>query len=391
MMNYLKLFVILLGITLFSGILTAQTSEDSLMKKNNKSIFTSIGGYGNIVYRQDFRAKDASVNVDRIVLFAGHKFNDKISFFSELAIEDAKVTGGENGGEVALEKAFLKFDINPTNYIVAGLFIPRIGILNEDHLPNTFYGNEKTQVETYIIPTTWREIGIGYYGKLNRIPLNYSLGFVNGLNAKGFTHDYGIRDGRWEGKDASANCLALTGSIQYSFKKLKLQISGYYGGSNSRSGTITDTIKLKRGVFALPVGLLEGDVQYENKGIRIRALGSVVNIKDAYKINYAYKNSIAKTLYGMYAEIGYNVFETMDRFKGQQLIPFFRYERMDMNQQAPDNGYRDRNLDREHLIAGVNYLPVKNVVIKTDFRYLHTTNEAAAHFTYFTLGVGYSF
>ncbi len=149
------------------------------------------------------------------MLFTGHKFNDKISVFSELEVEDAKVSGGESGGEVAIEQAYLKFNLNPNQYIVAGLFMPRIGILNENHLPNTFNGNERNYVETFIIPSTWRELGVGLYGTLNNLPIGYSVGLVNGLSSEMFEHGSGIREGRFEGRNATGNNLAITAAVQY--------------------------------------------------------------------------------------------------------------------------------------------------------------------------------
>ncbi len=142
------------------------TAEDRMVSDTTNSLSrTSIGGYGNAFYQRNFNEENAVINLERFVLFFGHKFNSKISFFSELELEDAKIEGGEEGGELALEQCYLRFTLNRYQFIVAGLFLPRIGILNENHLPTSFNGNERTLVETYVIPSTWRELGIGYYGK----------------------------------------------------------------------------------------------------------------------------------------------------------------------------------------------------------------------------------
>jgi hypothetical protein len=160
----------------------AITAEDKLLSDSaSYNANTTIGGYGDAFYQRSFNEKFSVINLERFVLFTGHKFNKQISFFSELEVEDAKVSAGEEGGEIALEQCYLKFNLNQSHYIVAGLFLPRIGILNENHLPNTFNGNERTQVETFILPSTWRELGIGFYGSMNRLPINYSVALVNGL------------------------------------------------------------------------------------------------------------------------------------------------------------------------------------------------------------------
>jgi len=175
------------------------TNEDSLNSGAIKNK-TVISGYGSAFYQRDFYLQQSTATLERAVLFVGHQFNQKISVFTELEVENAKVEGGDKGGEIAMEQAFLKFNLNSKQYFVAGLFVPRIGILNENHLPVNFNGVERPFVETYIIPATWRELGIGFYGSASTLPLNYSVALVNGLNGANFEHGSGIREGRAEGK-----------------------------------------------------------------------------------------------------------------------------------------------------------------------------------------------
>ncbi|HEY4787819.1 MAG TPA: hypothetical protein VIH57_17305 [Bacteroidales bacterium] len=379
------------------------TNEEQLQKDTSSYLSnTTIGGYGDIVYQRNFNEKFSTINLERFVLFTGHKFTRKISFFSELEVEDAKVSGGEAGGEIALEQCYLKFNINPNNYIVGGLFLPRMGILNETHLPNTFNGNERTQVETYILPSTWRELGIGYYGNSNRIPLSYSIALVNGLNSASFEHGSVIREGRFEGRNASANNLAVTGSVQFYSGNLRTQIAGYYGGSVGLSPSEADSLKLTSGMFGTPVAIGEADLQYEAKGFAVRILGSVISIPDASDINRAYASNTPKTAYGAYAEIAYNILESMNSAKGKQMILFVRYEKLDMNASIPANGIIDGTLNQQHIITGITYLPIKNVAIKMDVRFLHTgkqnpslSNPLAPAYkennTFLNLGLGFSF
>ena len=115
------------------------TNEDSLNAGATKSK-TVVSGYGSAHYQNNINEKKAVARLERTVLFIGHQFNSKIAFFSEMEIENAKVEGGESGGEISMEQAYLKFNLNSRQYITAGLFIPRIGMLNENHLPVNFNG-----------------------------------------------------------------------------------------------------------------------------------------------------------------------------------------------------------------------------------------------------------
>src|SRR6185436_17206631 len=104
-----------------------------------------------------------------------------------------------------LEQCFIKFDITRQVYINAGFFTPRFGIMNENHLPTTFNGNERPMLEQMLIPATWREVGLALYGSSRSLPgFNYSLALMNGLNAEKFGLEEGIRAGRGEGVNAQA-------------------------------------------------------------------------------------------------------------------------------------------------------------------------------------------
>ena len=50
----------------------------------------------------------------------------------------------------------------------AGMVLVPVGIVNERHEPPTFNGVERTFVDTVIVPTTWRDVGVGAFGDLGR-------------------------------------------------------------------------------------------------------------------------------------------------------------------------------------------------------------------------------
>ena len=380
------------------------TNEDSLARGISKQK-TVISGYGSAVYQRDFNQQQATITLERAVLFVGHQFNNKISFFSELEVENAKVEGGSGGGEIAMEQAFIKFNLNPKQYIIAGLFVPRIGILNENHLPVNFNGVERPLVEQLIIPATWRELGVAFYGRANRLPLNYSFAVINGLNSAGFEHGNGIRAGRAEGSNATANNLAVTASLQYNWKDFKFQISAYAGGTVGLNRRDADSLNLNSGAFGTAIYLAEGNVQYNKNAFSAKALFANINYPGAEKINTAYAKNIATDMYGGYAEIGYDWL-----YKKQHqssFITFARYELMDLNASipAPPKAIYDGTLKQQHLLIGISYLPIRNVVIKTDVRLSHTGAQNPGliinpapnnlpynqHNSFLNIGLGYSF
>jgi hypothetical protein len=397
-MKLKQLFAILF--LLVAQQVTAQhTSEDSLTTAG-KNPATFIGGYGNVLMQYNGNEKKSEINLERVVFFVGHRFNDRFAFFSELEIEDAKVAGGEEGGEVAFEQAYLKMNVSRNSYLTAGLFLPRVGILNENHLPNTFNGNERTQVERYLIPSTWRELGVGFYTKLNSLPVNLSFALVNGLNSEGFEHGSVIRGGRYEGQEASANSLAVTGAVQYAGRDITLQVSGYIGGSVGLSAEEAEAEHLDGGPFGTPVSLGEANIQYRKNGIVAKLLGTFIHIDHAQKINNAYGNGTPESAYGFYGELGYDLLNKQG--KNRALIIFGRYEMMDLNAKVPVNIGEDPKLQQQHVIAGINYLPIPQVAVKADVRISSTSqvdealinpgDEAYDHTNSFiNLGIGFSF
>lgn len=387
--------------------LIANTGEDLMNGGNASGSQTILSGYGQASYQNNFQYKDATVNLDRVVLFVGHQFNSKIAFFSELEIEDAKVTGGKPQGEIGMEQAYLKFSLNPRQYFVAGLFIPRIGILNENHLPTNFNGVERPLVETLIIPSTWRELGIGFYGQMSSLPIAYSIGVMNGLNASQFTHGTGIGDGKGEGQRASGNNLSATAAVKAFVGDFQIQVSGYAGGTISASKYTADSLGISSGMVAAPIYLGEADVQYAVGGFTAKILGTYISYPDAADINRAYANNTPSAMYGAYAEVGYNFFQGIEKLrnKNRQLIGFVRYEKLDMNSSIPENAIYDGTLKQSHLLAGFNYMPIPNICIKADVRLTSTGefNKALVvnpppvmrdypqHNQFLNIGIGYSF
>jgi hypothetical protein len=350
------------------------TSEDSMLAGGNKPA-TFVGGYGNAFYQHNKSEEIGRINLERTVFFLGHRFNEKFSFLAEIEIEDAKVEGGEAGGELAIEQAYLKFKTSRNSFLIAGLFLPRIGIINENHLPNTYNGNERPIIERLLIPSTWRELGVGFYTSLNSLPIDISLGIMNGLNSSSFEHGTVFRGGRFEGREATANNLGFTGSIQYSVNNFIFQLSGYAAGTTAFTTREADSLRLDSGPLGTPVILGEANVQYKNNAFNLRVLGTTVSIPNASRINAAFANNTPESAYGFYAEAAYDLLYSESTEKKKSLKGFIRYEKLDLNATIPENGIIDPTLDQQHIIAGFNYLPIPNIAVKLDVRLMSTGDE----------------
>ena len=400
------LFLATFAVFYHAGYSQILTKEDSLSAglTGRKSNYSALSGYGEAKVNYDLRQKTGTANLTRNVLFFGHKFSDKVYFFSEMEMENAKVSA-DSKGEISMEQLFLKFNINQSNYISAGLIIPRIGLINENHLPTTFNGNDRPTVERLVIPSTWREIGVAYYGSSRRMSgLNYSLAVMNGLNSKNFDFGTGIREGRSEGSKANASNLAVTGALLYYFGNFRLQFSSYYGGSAGIDNAMADSLKLKNGIFGTPVCLSEANVRYSDHIAEFKALWARVDIPDARAINAAYENQTPNTIQGMYFEAGLHLLQLFHLKTEKNLTLFSRLESLDLNRKIPENTKKDPYQKQLISVTGLVFSPAKGVVIKTDYvlrktgdynTEMHDGSPGNVPFYnsrgYFNLGLGYSF
>jgi hypothetical protein len=400
---YSSLLLFLFGLSLSAQIVTKEDSLQAGLIRNNNP--TAISGYGEASYKYNTYYKTATANLDRVVVFLGHRFSKKISLFTETEVENAKVTNNGANGEVSVEQAFLKFNANKDLYVVAGLFLPRIGITNENHLPTTFNSVARTQLETQLIPATWREIGIGIYYTVPQIPgLNLSACLINGLSAQGMGAGQGIVDARFEGQNATASNLAMNAAILYYYKRFRFQTSGYYGGTTGLSVRAADSLKLNSGAFGTPLGIYELDAQYLTNGFYFKALGCIVSIPDAQYINRAYANNTPSAMNGCYFEAGYNLLNKT-KYVDKKLTVFGRYEYFDLNATVPSDGIRNDAWRKIYVTGGFAYKPVQGVLIKADVQVLTTgnynqtliinPNPSAAPYvpqqTFVELGIAYSF
>ncbi|MBF6648828.1 hypothetical protein [Methylobacter sp. BlB1] len=343
----------------------------------------SIGGYGEANYQAivgNEKGKKDNADFERLVLYAGYKFTDSILFNSEIEFEHGST---DDGGSVSVEFAALDFFIDPMANIRAGMVLLPMGFINTIHEPPFYFGNNRPEVERQIIPSTWREIGVGLFGEI--LPnLTYTAYVVNGLNAADFTSD-GIRSGRQKGSQAKAEDLAFVGRVDYAPEALPgLSVGGSAYAGNS--GQNQDFGGQQVDAFTQ---LYEAHVQWKYRGLEFRTLGSWGHIDDADVLSAAKGQTIGSSNYGWYTEVGYDVLPLLVKDTTQYLAPFFRYEQFDTIAGTPTGFLDDETKDRQIYQFGLNYKPIPNVVIKADYR--NFTAKKGNLPDDFNLGLGFIF
>ncbi len=344
---------------------TADMVDESL-RSAQMSSDSSMGGYGEVHYNNLDDGNE--IDIHRFVLFAGHEFSDKLHFFSELEVEH-DIAGEGKVGEVEVEQAFLQWRFEADRSLNLGLLLVPVGMLNETHEPDTFFGVERNSVEKNIIPATWWEAGAMLSGEIAP-GWNYDLAILSGLN---LDTDNGsgskrasVRSARQKVGKANAEDLSYTGRIRYSGQAgLQLGVTLHYQQDMTQGDA--DAI----GIGDIDGFLFETDLSYQNGPVSLKALYARWDLDDEVET----LNVGSEEQYGWFIEPAYT-------FNGN-LGLFGRYSYYDTTAGAgADSG-------RRQVDIGINYWPHPRFVIKADLQ--HQDFDNGGEQDGFNLGIGYSF
>lgn len=328
---------------------------------------TAIGGYGELTFVKPSNDV-AVVDMRRLVVYVGHNFTDKLRFYSEIEIEHA-ISSADDRGEVEVEQAYLDGLLGRRLNLRGGVIIMPVGIVNVYHEPPTFNGVDRPDVDTVIIPSTWREAGIGVFGELTE-GLRYQLYLVNGFQASGFSAAEGLRDGHQEAQLARARDFGGVARLDYEpVLGTNIGLSGYFASSGR---TLEGS-----GVGSVPVGMVEADVRTAVKGFTLRAEVALAFIGDTTALNQRLVSGseeqvaaapVSSQLRGGYLEVGYDVLPLIDPATTHRLTPFIRYDYVDTQARVLSGFPRRTDLPRHSLTAGLVYRPVPAIALKADYR-----------------------
>lgn len=335
-------------------------------KVYNRDKGLSIGGYGEVRLRSKIEDDAGDVfDALRGVLYVGYKFSDRIVFNSEYEFEHAG-TGG--GGSASIEFMTLDFFMTEAVNVRGGLVLLPMGFINEMHEPTTFFGASRPEVERQIIPTTWRENGGGIFGDIGRF--SYRVYGVNGFDATGFSSS-GLRGGRQKGSEAQSSHWAFVARADYEVLDGLLLGASVYGGNSGQNQVIS----------GVPIPdafttIYEVHGEYKYAGVSLRGLYTQAFVNQAGQLTDALflidpmdATVVASRMEGGYGEIAYDVLPLILPDTKMSFEPFFRYERLDTQNQVPAGYTPDLSKRQNIYTVGASYKPHPQVVVKLDYRY----------------------
>ena len=358
---------------------------------------TTVGGYGEAVYNN---YRDGSVkneaDLKRFIIFLGHKFSNRLKFFSELEVEHAKVD--KNGGALEMEQAYLEYGLTDKMNARSGLMIMPLGIINETHEPPTFYGVERNEVESRIIPSTWRELGVALQGQAAP-GLEYNVGISTTPDASRYKDaSKGFRDLRTNGRQAAANDLGVFAALNYRGVPGLLLGGALFSGDTAQDGNGEKPSSALVGASA-KLTLWDVHAKYAVGNLDLQALYARGTLSDTDKINTAANTctgtplvctlppgsnkAAPKSFYGWYGQAAYHVWQQGDL----DVAPFVRYERYNTQASVADGYTVDPKNSETVITRGVNFKLHPQVVLKADYQDYKTDNKKDR----INLGMGYMF
>ncbi|WP_300507166.1 hypothetical protein [uncultured Duncaniella sp.] len=366
-----------------------------------------FGGYGEMIAEfKDYginrfdgtstgnaRTHRNTVSIPRFVLALDYKFTPKWILGAEIEFESGGVgsavelensengeyeTEIEKGGEVALEQFHITRLIHPAFNVRVGHLIVPVGLTNSHHEPINFFGTRRPEAETKLIPSTWHETGLAFFGSFGKrkAQFDYQLMVVAGLNANGFDRDEWVIGGK-EGVFENDNFTSpgYVARLDYvGVPGLRIGWSGYYcrdAGSNS------DKQHTYSSIGRIPVAITTFDAQWRSSLITARGnltYGYVGNAAGVSEINRMLSNKspysrlvpVAKNAISYGAELGVNLRKAIGG-DFPVIYPFARYEYYNPQYRGQGKQNMDKRLEVSQWQFGLNWFALPNLVVKADW------------------------
>ena len=343
---------------------------------------TVIGGYGQMDLKflrtgfgNDFVGR---ANLRRVVLLVAHHWTDDIRSYVELEWENA-VACAACQGVAEVEQAYLEGSLlGPNLKLRAGLILVPMGIINRYHEPPVFFSVDRPSFDQSIIPSTWRELGVGLVGRLHEI-WHGELYLMTGLDPTHLGPD-GIVGGRSSGVLAPVRTGALVGRLEVEPRLGTIAGLAGYAGDMGPNGEFYDANGVRQSPH-FPIFGWSFDARARRAGFELRVVaaqffmprsGALMDARRAdgslYYPDPGTTGAVPNRTEGAYAELGYDLCRLLWRATSAQLLAFARVEHYDTQAAVPFPFRPQGQFTVNEFTAGLSFLPIRQVVAKADFQ-----------------------
>ena len=336
---------------------------------------TSVGGYveGNTNYFvEDGITEGFSMERRRFNIFLYSAVSPRVRFLAELEFEH----GTE---EIELETALVDFQVRPSLVLRAGIILPQIGYLNQNHDSPKWDFVDRPLVTTDVIPSTLSEVGAGVYGRgvSGGLILSYDLYMTNGLGKSVVGNELGrtdIASGKSEDRFEEDNngSPAVSGRVGLRRPGLGEVGLSYYGGYYNSFRFEGEEVDDRRwlGIAAVDFGgsvgpaALRGELAY-----------ATIDVPAGMSELFGSRQ------WGVHLDIVAPVWRPRDAMVAVGL----RLERVDYNRGTFSSTGQPIRDDVTAVVPGISLRPTPGTVFRANYRY-HWTRDFVGNPTIRTAG-----
>ena len=252
-----------------------------------------------------------------------------------------------------------------------------MGIINEYHESSTFNGVERPNVDKYIVPSTWREIGVGITGILPMQNLKYQFYIMNGFKSYDKTGilrgSDGLRKGRQKGAESFMSYPSISAKLDYfGIKGLKLGASFYNG--KTQSNLYHDLNENDKQLVEVADSSVVGvtmvglDAKYKIGALELKGQYTYASLSNTLEYNKFTGKDLGKSLLGYYVEAGYDLLSLCKKKVEDKLILFTRYEKYNTHNSVDKSIAKNDEYDRTDITFGLGWKPSKGSAFKVDYQ-----------------------
>lgn len=395
---------------------TKTVTAQTLNQKQDKN--WQIISYGSIAYSntpvfrniQDTDAENkGTVDLERVVLELKYQPSDKWQIETEIEFEHGGTgtaleydgfeefgefeTEIEAGGEVLVEKIEFKYTHNDNVSVKFGHIAVPVGLGTDFHKPDQYLTTQRHWSEATLIPQTWHETGVNLLANWKNVHLQSLI--TTGLNSEYFrTYNWVASGHQQRFEHNNANDLALTIRFDYGDIKTESGIGFSYYSSNTSGNRHNDNNVSADGHVS--IWGLHG--VWRSNDLIVKAQYLLGNLEDSELITQANKTTaglqpgnfalIGSEAHAGFIEAGFHVNDLLNITNPTTL--FVAYSFANPVKEAESSTPTDR-FDTSEIAFGINYTPVKNIVIKSQFAIQQYAVEAIDDTSSFGISVGYQF
>lgn len=336
------------------------------------------------------------ISIPRFVLSGEYKFSPKWILGAEIEFEAGGVgtayeiesgsssengeyeTETEKGGEVALEQFHITRLITPAFNVRAGHMVLPVGLTNAHHEPLFFFTAARPESETQIIPSTWHDTGLEFFGTFGKgaATFSYQAMVTAGLNPDGFGKFNWVKDGK-QGAFEVDNFTAPAYTVRLDWTGVPGLRMGFSSYINPKMGKNCEKLNLYEAYDDINLYIYSFDAQYINRYVTARAnvlhgYLSNSNVVNERAVSSASPYGSRKRGVGSHAlsysgEVGVNIASFFPGSKCPVLYPFAQYAFYDPQETVSGGTVKDKRTQVSMWSFGLNWKPLPYLVVKADY------------------------